>query len=77
MGNSTKIRPCGTMVVTVRITLQPGRDDDLIELIESTPKGALAAVIREAMRSGTNRQTTFETEWTDDPLEMGGLGVDL
>jgi len=65
------------MVVTVRITLQPGRDDDLIELIENTPKGALSAVIREAMRSGTNRQTTFETEWSDDPLEMGGLGVDL
>jgi len=77
MGNSVFIRPHGTMVVTVRITLQPGRDDDLIELIENTPKGALSAVIREAMRSGTNRQTTFETEWSDDPLEMGGLGVDL
>ena len=77
MANSAFIRPRGTMVVTVRITLQPGRDDDLIELIEKTPKGALSAVIREAMRSGTNRQTTYETEWTDTPLQMGDLGLDL
>lgn len=77
MGNNVKVRPRGTMVVTVRITLQPGRDDDLIELIENTPKGALSAVIRESMRSGTNRQTSYETEWTDTPLQMGDLGLDL
>jgi hypothetical protein len=77
MGNSVFIRPHGTMVVTVRVTLQPGRDDDLIELIENTPKGALSAVIREAMRSGTNRQTTYEAEWTDTPLQMGDLGMEL
>lgn len=67
----------GTLVVTVRITLQPGRDDDLIELVENAPKGALAGLIREAMRSGTNRQTTYETEWADDPLIMDGLGLEL
>lgn len=67
----------GTLVVTVRITLQPGRDDDLIELVETAPRGALAGLIREAMRSGTNRQTSYEAEWTDDPLEMDDLGVEL
>lgn len=67
----------GTLVVTVRITLQPGRDDDLIELVETAPRGALAGLIREAMRSGTNRQTTYEAEWTDNPLEMNDLGVEL
>lgn len=77
MANSVQVRPRGTMVVTVRITLQPGRDDDLIELIDNTPKGALSAVIREAMRSGTNRQTTYETEWTDTPLQMNDLGLEL
>ena len=70
-------RAGGTLVVTVRITLQPGRDDDLIELVETAPKGALAGLIREAMRSGTNQQTTYETEWTDDPLMMDGLGLEL
>lgn len=77
MANSVQVRPRGTMVVTVRITFQPGRDDDLIELIDNTPKGALSAVIREAMRSGTNRQTTYETEWTDTPLQMNDLGLEL
>lgn len=75
MGVSRRVG--GTLVVTVRITLQPGRDDDLIELVETAPRGALAGLIREAMRSGTNRQTTYETEWTDNPLEMNELGVEL
>ena len=75
MGVSRRVG--GTLVVTVRITLQPGRDDDLIELVETAPKGALAGLIREAMRSGTNRQTTYEAEWTDNPLEMNDLGVEL
>jgi len=75
MGVSRRVG--GTLVATVRITLQPGRDDDLIELVETAPRGALAGLIREAMRSGTNRQTTFEAEWMDNPLEMNDLGVDL
>ena len=65
------------MVLTVRLSFQPGRDDNLIELIETAPKGALAGLIREAMRSGTNHQTTFEAEWTDNPLEMNELGMEL
>ena len=75
MGVSRRVG--GTLVVTVRITLQPGRDDDLIELVKTAPKGALAGLIREAMRSGTNRQATYEAEWTDNPLEMNELGVEL
>jgi hypothetical protein len=67
----------GTLVVTVRITLQPGRDDDLIELITHAPKGALAGLIREAMRNGTTKQVEYESAWTDTPLEMGDLGIEL
>jgi hypothetical protein len=70
-------REKGTLVVTVRITLQPGRDDDLIELVNTAPKGALAGLIREAMRSGTASKVAYETEWTDTPLEMGKLGIDI
>ena len=70
-------RERGTLVVTVRITLQPGRDDDLIELVNAAPKGALAGLMREAMRSGTSSKVTYETEWTDTPLEMGKLGIDI
>lgn len=64
-------------MVTVRITLQPGRDDDLIELVTSAPKGALAGLIREAMRSGVHRSVTYEAEWSDAPLEMSDLGIEL
>jgi hypothetical protein len=71
------LRANGNLVITVRITLQPGRDDDLIELVSKAPKGALAGLIREAMRSGSTSKVTYEAEWTDSPLEMGNLGVDL
>jgi hypothetical protein len=70
-------RERGTLVVTVRITLQPGRDDDLIELVNNAPKGALAGLMREAMRSGTSSRVTYETEWTDTPLEMQDLGIEI
>jgi hypothetical protein len=29
------------------------------------------------MRSGSTSKVTYEAEWTDSPLEMGNLGVDL
>ena len=70
-------RAGGTLVVTVRITLQPGRDDDLIELVATAPKRALAGLVREAMRNGTIRTATFEAELGESPLEMGDLGIDL
>jgi hypothetical protein len=67
----------GNLIVTVRITLQPGRDDELIELVARAPKGALAGLIREAMRNGTAGRATYETEWSETPLEMDGLGIEL
>jgi hypothetical protein len=70
-------RENGTFIVSVRITLQPGRDDELIELVNAAPKGALAGVIREAMRSGTSSKVTYETEWTNTPLQMGSLGIEI
>jgi len=74
---SSEVRTNGNLVVTVRITLQPGRDDDLIELVSKAPKGALAGLIRESMRSGTASKVMYEAEWTESPLEMSGLGMDL
>jgi hypothetical protein len=67
----------GNLIVTVRITLQPGRDDELIKLVDRAPKGALAGLIREAMRNGAAGRATYETEWTETPLEMDGLGIEL
>lgn len=74
---ANEVRANGNLVITVRITLQPGRDDDLIELVDKAPKGALAGLIREAMRNGSASKVTYETEWTSNPLEMDGLGIEL
>ena len=74
---ANEIRANGNLVITVRITLQPGRDDDLIELVDKAPKGALAGLIREAMRSGSAGKVTYESEWTSNPLEMQNLGIEL
>ncbi len=49
-------REDGTVVVTVRLTLKPGRDDILISLVRSAPTRMLAPLIREAMRSGVKPQ---------------------
>lgn len=65
-------------MVTVRLTLQPGRDDDLIAIVRSAPKGALAAIIREAMRSGVQPvHDTTEGTLDDTPLDWADLGMDV
>lgn len=73
-----EIRPNGNLIVTVRITLKPGRDDDLIALVQMAPRRRLAPMVREAMRSGvTVRQPAFEADEDDQPVDMSSLGVEL
>jgi hypothetical protein len=64
----------GNLVVTVRITLVPGRDDDLISLVRSAPRGGLAATIREAMRGGVS---TSEALPTIEEVDTSGLGIEI
>jgi hypothetical protein len=64
----------GSLVVTVRITLVPGRDDDLIELVQHAPPRRLARAIREAMRSGIVSTETVEEE---DLIDLSDLGQEL
>ena len=66
-------KPDGTLVVGVRITLKPGRDDDLIALVLSAAK--LAPAIREAMRSGVLHPQEYLHEADQEALE--GIGLDL
>ncbi len=71
-------RENGTVVVTVRLTLKPGRDDVLINLVRSAPARMLAPLIREAMRSGVKPQ--FEpVEQVDQAyqLELPDISLDL
>ena len=71
-------QPNGNLVVTVRLTLRPGRDDDLIALIQNAPYRALAGLVRESMRNGVvSRVCAFENAADDQPLDMSDLGLDL
>ena len=68
------IKDDGTLVLTVRVTLKPGRDDDLIALVQQAPPRGMASAIREAMRSGITSPAATEE---DDDLALPDLGVDL
>ncbi len=71
-------RSNGNLIVAVRITFRPGRDDDLIDLVSKAPKGALAGLIREAMRNGVSTgKTVFVDGSEEEPLEMSGLGMEI
>ncbi len=72
-----KARPNGSLVLTVRLTLLPGRDDDLIALIQGVPRGDLARQIREAMRNGVTTWVSEAETANETPLDMGDLGLDL
>jgi hypothetical protein len=61
----------GTVVVGVHITLKPGRDDDLIDLVLSAPK--LAPAIREAMRGGVVKGTYIQLDLGLDDLSSVGI----
>lgn len=73
---TVQTRTGGTLVVTVRLTLVPGRDDDLIAAIQAAPHGTLAALIREMMRTGASNANQTETLIEPEP-DITGLGMDL
>lgn len=73
--SSIIVKPNGTIIVTVRITLKPGRDDQIMELIDNAPRRGLASTIREAMRTGISNPENLYTE--ENELDLSGLGQDI
>ena len=67
-------KPDGTVVLTVRVTLKPGRDDDLIALVRQAKPRGMAAAVRDAMRSGV---TARVDDNDDDEFVLPDLGMDL
>lgn len=41
-----------SIVIPIRLTLKPGRDDQIIELLTNAPKYKRAEIIRELLRIG-------------------------
>lgn len=67
-------REDGSMIVTVRISLRPGRDDALIDLVLNAPHYKLAACVREAMRNGAS---ITNINYTDDEMDLSELGNEI
>ncbi len=68
-------KPDGSIVIRTSITLKPGRDDTLIDLINTTDQ-SLAATVREAMRNGVVEAPEFVVD-DDDDFDFIGIGVEL
>lgn len=66
-------KPDGTLVVRMSVTLKPGRDDALIDLVMGADN--LAATVREAMRNGVVQM--FEVDPEDDQNFDFDLGIEL
>ncbi len=72
------VRQNGNLVVTIRLTLRPGRDDELITLVRDAPNGSLASLVREAMRTGiSSTVSTFDENPDEELFDMSGLGLEL
>lgn len=71
-------RKSGSYVISLRLTLQPGRDDDLIKLVLNAPKGSLSGLVREAMRNGIQSPASlFVDEPEETGLDLSALGMEL
>jgi hypothetical protein len=66
----------GTICLLVHLTLKPGRDDALIELVQNAPRRALAPLVREAMRSGVSSSANVFQE-TEEDFSLPDLSLDL
>lgn len=71
-------KPDGTLVVTIRLTLKPGRDDALIALVDTAPRRGLAGAVREAMRTGIGQEMAYALVGAEDSaFDLDNLGIAL
>jgi hypothetical protein len=70
-------RENGTFVLLIHMTLKSGRDDSLIRLVRSAPPRGLAAVVREAMRSGTQEKNEVLYDSDDSGFVLPEIGQDI
>ena len=54
-----------TVYVQIKLSLRPGRDDDLIDFFNSLPHGSRATAVMAAMRSG-NLSAAADPDYVSD-----------
>ena len=57
-----------TVYVQIKLSLRPGRDDDLIEFFASLPHGSRATAVMAAMRSGNLNAVTDPNYVSDEEM---------
>ena len=78
-----KVKPTvnkkGSLCFHFKLTLLPGRDDDLIAELLGTPFGHVSAKVREMMRGGisSGRFLAEEDGGERVSVDMNSVGVDL
>jgi len=63
---SHQIREDGTFLLLVHLTLKPGRDDAIIDLIKKTPNRRLAGRICEILRIGLTKANQLKTNVSNE-----------
>lgn len=66
---ANKTRP---RTVLIRLSLWPGRDDDLIALFDQAPRRGKAAIVRQYLRGRAAIQTPDEPP-ADETVDLTGL----
>jgi hypothetical protein len=64
-----------TIHISIRLSLHPGRDDDLLAFFEALPHGSRATAVMAAMRSGNLHAAADEDYMSED--EMTAALMDL
>ena len=67
----------GSVVVMVHLTLRAGRDDDMIQLVKTAPRGGLANIIRETMRTGIHRNDEELYEEAEVEMDLSDWGFEI
>lgn len=65
----------GTISVVLHLTLKPGRDDALIDLVVNAPRRSLAPLVREAMRSGV--RGSQDNNQVEQGFDLPDLSLEL
>jgi hypothetical protein len=69
----------GSLYFLIHLTLQPGRDDDLITRLLAASRGQRAAIVREMMRGGVSngRFSPNRDDSESMPVHLAGMEIEV
>lgn len=70
----SRLKREGVVIVPLKLWLIPGRDDDIMEFLESIPSGQRASAIISAMRNGLLNQIVVIEQNDETSSILDSLG---